>query len=440
MAFSKLSLDLTASLSKEEKQKDGIFFTPPMLACHAVNIAKRYLKKINRNHNYQVLEPSCGSGEFIKAIQKTLPNSSITGIEFNETVYNQVKSFESEKTRTVIQRGDFLHWNAPHNYDLIAGNPPYYVLPKSEVESIYYSYFTGRPNIFILFLVKCLSLLKTDGVLSFVLPRNFLNSAYYQAARQFVLDRFTIIAITDGKIGCEGESEDQSEAGVNKSFIDTEQETILFICKNCLDCNNHNDRFTLRRGDSVIFGTVKAVERMKELCIGCSTLAELGFTASVGQVVWNQHKLQLTDDPKNTRLIYSTDIVKGQVVLKKYKSESKKNYINLDSIDRINPLRGPVIVVNRGYGVGKYNFNVCLVNLDHPYQIENHLILIRSNSSTMGDGSSSNTDLVSMYKNLCDSISSSLTREFMELCLGNNAVTTTELNYVLPIPPLKTET
>ena len=35
-----------------------------------------------------------------------------------------------------------------------------------------------------------------------------------------------------------------------------------------------------------------------------------------------------------------------------------------------------MLVVNRGYGVGKYNFRYCLIDIKDKYLIENHLICI----------------------------------------------------------------
>ena len=71
-----------------------------------------------------------------------------------------------------IKNTDFINHECNKKYNLIIGNPPYYVMKKC-VDKKYYQYFTGRPNIFILFIIKCLSLLETDGILSFVLPKSF---------------------------------------------------------------------------------------------------------------------------------------------------------------------------------------------------------------------------------------------------------------------------
>ena len=56
------------------------------------------------------------------------------------------------KNQVALLNSDFMSFNNETLYDLIIGNPPYFVMSKDEVEPNYYSYFDGRPNIFILFI------------------------------------------------------------------------------------------------------------------------------------------------------------------------------------------------------------------------------------------------------------------------------------------------
>jgi type I restriction-modification system DNA methylase subunit len=55
-----------------------------------------------------------------------------------------------------IKNEDFITYNDTTKYDLVIGNPPYFVMKKKDVAKDYYDYFDERPNIFILFLIKCL--------------------------------------------------------------------------------------------------------------------------------------------------------------------------------------------------------------------------------------------------------------------------------------------
>lgn len=65
--FSELSRSLTASLTKEEKKNGEIFFTPPKCIQHILALL-RAIPEVYENIK-TILEPSCGSGEFISVIQ-----------------------------------------------------------------------------------------------------------------------------------------------------------------------------------------------------------------------------------------------------------------------------------------------------------------------------------------------------------------------------------
>ena len=145
----------------------------------------------------------------------------------------------------------------------------------------------------------------------------------------------------------------------------------------------------------------------------------MGFKVSVGTVVWNQCKPLLTDDTSKTRLIYSSDIVNNTLTQKTYTNAEKKNYIGKVGT------RKPMIVINRGYGVGEYKFNYCLLNESFDYLIENHLICIESIEPR--------DNLISEYQKIIASFEDPRTVEFIKLYFGNNAINTTELNNVLPI-------
>ena len=91
--YSDLSVSLTKQIDKIEKQNNGIYFTPPATILRNLEILKPYMKNVRR-----VLEPSCGSCEYITALCSQYPNLDITGIEFNETIYQSIQYLATEKT------------------------------------------------------------------------------------------------------------------------------------------------------------------------------------------------------------------------------------------------------------------------------------------------------------------------------------------------------
>ena len=80
--YCELSIKLTKDIPKEEKKSGGIFFTPPKTVETCLEKVSCHLPPFLR-----VLEPSCGSGEFIIPMLKCFPHSYIKGIEYNHTIY-----------------------------------------------------------------------------------------------------------------------------------------------------------------------------------------------------------------------------------------------------------------------------------------------------------------------------------------------------------------
>lgn len=402
--YSTLSYTLTKSISKIDKKNNGIYFTPPQTIDKNIKFLEPYLTNIR-----SVLEPSCGSGEYITAISKNYENISITGIELNKTIYDSIKYFENNhdtnnNNQIKIYNDDFLTRSTTETYDLIIGNPPYFVMKKEDVNKSYFDFFDGRPNIFILFIVKSLKMLNPSGILSFVLPKNFLNCLYYDKTRKYISQHFKILNI----IEC------------NDDYIETKQDTIILILQNNGDLSG-NEIFILNKNHYTIFGISENIAIIKSLYEGSSTLSNLNFKVNVGSVVWNQCKDILTNDSKKTLLIYSSDIKNNKLDIQEYSNDEKKNYIDKKGT------REPVLVINRGYGVGSYNFDYCLIEGGFDYLIENHLICVKYTQPI------SNTELISIYKKIIRSLEDTKTQQFIELYFGNNAINTTELCEILPI-------
>mgnify|MGYP003651907526 CR=1 FL=1 len=400
--FGLLSITLTKGMSKQSKKNEGIFFTPYNIIKKSVDFIMEYITE-EKIEIMDILEPSCGSCEFIKYINNQFNNVNIDGIEYNKNIYDKIKDINFGKINNVnLLNMDYLKYEG-NKYDLITGNPPYFVIKKEDVNKDYLDYFSGRPNIFILFIVHSLFKLKDNGILCFVLPKSFCNCLYYNKLRLFIKNNYTIINIID----CSKEK-----------YIDTGQETIIFILQNK---KSENNKYIYDNDGNILFNTQENIKLIEELYKDSTTLEKLDYSVKVGNKVWNQLKDDLTNDNTKTRLIYSGDITDNKLTLTKYKNKEKKNYINIPGNNN------PVMLVNRGYGVGKYKLNYCIVDIDKEYLIENHLLVIEYK------GEIEKEELLKKFRDIEKSFNNIKTEKFINLYCCNSALNTTELLKILPI-------
>lgn len=404
--YSKLSYDVTKAIDKKIKKDSGIYFTHPTTIQQNLKYLDKYMKNVK-----SILEPSFGTGEYISAlINSKTDNAHITGIELNKKIYDSVMNSNTfDHDQIDLLNEDFIQYDfKDRKYDLIIGNPPYFVIKKKDVNEDYLQYFDGRPNIFILFILKSLDLLAENGILSFVLPRNFQNCLYFAKVRQRVYNEFEILNLFE----------------CDDNYIETKQKTIILIIrkkeKMTKSILNKNKLFVLEQAMSAL-GTRENIKTIKKLMEGTKTLEQMGFKVTVGKVVWNQNKQILTSDKNKTRLVYSSDISDKTLVFKEYSNEAKKNFIDKKG------QTGPILVLNRGYGVGDYKFEYCLINESFEYLIENHLICIEHIAQIDDE------ELIKKYEIIIESFENDKTHEFIKTYFGNNAINTTELCKILPI-------
>lgn len=216
--------------------------------------------KPNKVHNIKVLDPACGSGsflirafdEFVNYYQKHIPGefgylrkieilkNNIYGVDLDrqaveisqmnlllKTLYsrqqlpmlknikqgNSLISGGEEELKPYF--GDKWQEKCPFNwqeefpeifqqggFNVIIGNPPY-VRGRSlcGIEKKYLldnmRYFSPNSDIYIAFLEKAFNLLKKGGILSFIIPRSFLDQTYAMLLRSHFIKDWKIKNIVD---------------------------------------------------------------------------------------------------------------------------------------------------------------------------------------------------------------------------------------------------
>jgi len=205
--------------ASQEKLRGG-FYTPAPISKFILRWA------INGNRNYDILEPCCGDGSFLRQIRENkFLYKSITAIEFDRIEAQKANDINLPKT--VIMNRDFYEYcNTTNNkFDLIIGNPPYIRYQffdkeqRSEAEKIFarvdlkYSKLT---NAWVSFIVGSSLLLKETGKIGFVVPAEILQVSFAKQLRNFLAHFYNKINIVSFR---------------KLIFPDIQQEVVLLLCE-----------------------------------------------------------------------------------------------------------------------------------------------------------------------------------------------------------------
>ena len=162
---------------------------------------------------------------------------------------------------------------------------------------------------------------------------------------------------------------------------------------------------------------------LESLYAGRKTLGELGFRVSTGQVVWNQRKDDLTNDPKGAvPLLWAHNIGKdGELVFPVV--GDKPQYVR-----NVTGGVGPAVIVNRITGAGeKALLRAALVPAGMRFVAENH-----ANVVTAPEGAS-----VSAYRSVLEQLRSERTQDFARKLTGNTQISKAELERIIPFDPVE---
>lgn len=194
-------------LLEGQKSKSGSYYTPSNIVDE---IIKEYVKKDSK-----VLDPCCGTGQFLLAFSDVIENpSNIYGIDFDEMAVrlarlnilirfkekNFVPNIVCKNTLLEVGNYDLFSLNDENirDFDVIATNPPWGVhFSKEEVEKLKKNYPTITSfESFSYFLKKSVDLLRNNGIISFILPESILNVKTHKDIREIILKNTQIKKIT----------------------------------------------------------------------------------------------------------------------------------------------------------------------------------------------------------------------------------------------------
>ena len=223
-------------LSSTDRKKLGIYYTPVRIAKYMVEdgFTKILENQKKRPSVLKIIDPSCGNGVFINEVLNYLINHQ------NDKKIKNIQHFEIQgidvdkkgieiakrKTRVILPSlqgaldvsldftcQDLLSvYKRMGKYDIVLGNPPYIswsMIPRKQRVNLENGSFLGlhfncrpnhqdaQPNLYLFFLQLGIHLLKDQGILSFLLPREWLFHPKAKSFRNFIVNQIGTTRITE---------------------------------------------------------------------------------------------------------------------------------------------------------------------------------------------------------------------------------------------------
>jgi hypothetical protein len=164
------------------------------------NITSYMVSMIEPTQDDNILEPCGGDGIFIDALLDYAPSLKIDTCDLDGMAVNTMQSKYSSNRNISIREADTLtdtlfdRYSDDGHYDKIIGNPPYGGWQeydrRAKLKQKYNGFYVKET--YALFLLRCISLLKENGILSFIIPDTFLYLHNHKQLRKRLLE-YTII-------------------------------------------------------------------------------------------------------------------------------------------------------------------------------------------------------------------------------------------------------
>lgn len=160
-------------------------------------ITQYMVKMLNPTEQDNILEPCGGDGVFIDSLLEVNKNLKIDTCDLNEEAvakltekYRNNKNVNIWQTDTLFdEKFDMYAADKLGHYTKIIGNPPYggwqEYERRAELRKKYNGFYVRET--YSLFLLRCISMLKDKGVLSFIIPDTFLYLHNHTALRSYLL-------------------------------------------------------------------------------------------------------------------------------------------------------------------------------------------------------------------------------------------------------------
>ena len=336
------TLEYMNEVNVEYRKSLGQYFTPE-------SIREKLLSKLPKKETPKILDPGCGTGEFLLTAQKYFESPELYGWDIDEEL---VRISQKLVPDARIDKTNALNQNDYGKYDFIIGNPPYYEFcTDTELREKFGEVINGRTNIYNLFIYQGIKLLKPGGYLAYVVSPSMNNGAFFSKLRNYIVENCNIeyLSVLDSP----------------NLFDGALQSVMLLILKK----GQNKGDYIFKKNGILIFS--EKVDYLTKIFEGKTTLSELGYIVKTGRLVWNDNKHLLTNEAEGgIPLIWSYNITPEGLKLGNHK---RPQYVKTTKDYDM----GPAIVVNRIVGrPGAGRIRATLVPPGMKFIGENHVNVI----------------------------------------------------------------
>jgi len=399
--FEQLTIDYLKNVNLNYRKSFGQYFTPK-------SIREELLKKVHLNQKkIKILDPACGTGEFLLSACKYFKNAELYGWDIDEKLINISKKVVPKAKFETI---DSLTKNIKNEFNIVVGNPPYFEFtPSKEIRNKYKEVVNGRVNIFNLFIKLGLDLIKENGYLAYVVPPSMNNGAYFNKLREYIIKYSNIEYLSIIKSP--------------KLFHQAQQTVMPLILKK----TKNKGHYIFKKNGITLF-TEKPSNLIKAFS-GKKTLKELNYSVRTGKLVWNQNRNLLTHNPKEgILLIWAKNITSAGL---KIPLKDKPQYIKSKNYDI-----GPAIVVNRIVGsVGNSQLKANIIPKGTKFIAENHVNVIyppnENGQLNLVLSNKENNDI--SIEKITRQLNSKEKIELLQYITGNTQISKNELEKLFPL-------